>query len=154
MSGSHRWLLKPREECRPQVAGCFLEVTSRQEKVRTGGEVSPGSERVQSHAEKSTVGAVNCRQPSRAGVQDEKRGVVKRSAGTGCAGCGTACLWEANWKKQQDGIRSSCIGLSETRDFPGGPVVKTPRFHCRGHGFSPCGELRSHMPCGTAKKQW
>ena len=20
-------------------------------------------------------------------------------------------------------------------DFPGGPVVKTPRFHCRGHGF-------------------
>ena len=20
-------------------------------------------------------------------------------------------------------------------DFPGGPVVKTPCFHCRGHGF-------------------
>ena len=32
------------------------------------------------------------RQPSRAGVQDGKRGVVKRSAGTGCAGRGTACL--------------------------------------------------------------
>ena len=22
-------------------------------------------------------------------------------------------------------------------DFPGGPVVKTPYFHCRGHGFHP-----------------
>ena len=22
-------------------------------------------------------------------------------------------------------------------DFPGGPEVKTPRFHCRGHGFDP-----------------
>ena len=22
-------------------------------------------------------------------------------------------------------------------DFPGGPVVKTPCFHCRGHGFDP-----------------
>ena len=22
-------------------------------------------------------------------------------------------------------------------DFPGGPVVKTPRFRCRGHGFHP-----------------
>ena len=23
------------------------------------------------------------------------------------------------------------------RDFPGGPVVKTPHFHCRGRGFDP-----------------
>ena len=23
------------------------------------------------------------------------------------------------------------------QDCPGGPVVKTPRFHCRGHGFDP-----------------
>ena len=23
------------------------------------------------------------------------------------------------------------------QDFPGGPVVKTPCFHCRGHGFDP-----------------
>ena len=22
-------------------------------------------------------------------------------------------------------------------EFPGGPVVKTLRFHCRGHGFNP-----------------
>ena len=24
----------------------------------------------------------------------------------------------------------------KTRDFPGGPVVKTPYFHCRGYGFN------------------
>ena len=24
-----------------------------------------------------------------------------------------------------------------SEDFPGSPVVKTPRFHCRGHGFDP-----------------
>ena len=24
------------------------------------------------------------------------------------------------------------------RDFPGGPVVKTLCFQCRGHGFDPC----------------
>ena len=31
-------------------------------------------------------------------------------------------------------------------DFSGGPVVRTPSFHCRGHRFDPwLGELRSHM---------
>ena len=35
-------------------------------------------------------------------------------------------------------------------DFSGGPVAKTPRFQCRGHGFNLwSGKLRSHM----AKKQ-
>ena len=39
-------------------------------------------------------------------------------------------------------------------DFPGGPVVKTPHSHCRGHGFDPwSGKLRSHMPCGSAKSK-
>ena len=33
-----------------------------------------------------------------------------------------------------------------TRDFPGGPVVKTPCFQSRGN-------LRSHVPCGAAKKK-
>ena len=23
------------------------------------------------------------------------------------------------------------------REFPGGPMVRTPHFHCRGHGFNP-----------------
>ena len=31
------------------------------------------------------------------------------------------------------------------QDFPGGPVVKILRFHCRGHRFDPC------MPLGMVK---
>ena len=30
-----------------------------------------------------------------------------------------------------------CLQNQPTRDFPGGPVVKTPRFHCRGRKFNP-----------------
>ena len=26
---------------------------------------------------------------------------------------------------------------SSRREFPGSPVVRTPSFHCRGHGFDP-----------------
>ena len=41
-----------------------------------------------------------------------------------------------------------------TRGFPGGPAVKTPRFHCRGTRVrSLVGELRSCMARGTAKKK-
>ena len=29
------------------------------------------------------------------------------------------------------------IYRKKSSDFPGGPVVKTPCFHCRGHGFDP-----------------
>ena len=40
------------------------------------------------------------------------------------------------------------------QDFPGGPVVKTARFHCSGAQLQ-ClvRELRFHMPRGTAKKK-
>ena len=39
----------------------------------------------------------------------------------------------------------------QPRDFPGGPVVKTPCFQCRGARVQPLvGELRSHMPRGAA----
>ena len=38
-------------------------------------------------------------------------------------------------------------------DFPGGPVVRTPRFHCSERVQSPVRELRSCVPLGTAKKQ-
>ena len=31
-----------------------------------------------------------------------------------------------NWRREE-----------EMRDFPGGPVVKTLYFHCRGHCFNP-----------------
>ena len=39
--------------------------------------------------------------------------------------------------------RGSCSRLvdgrfnKQGRDFPGGPVVRTPGFHCRGRGFDP-----------------
>ena len=28
-----------------------------------------------------------------------------------------------------------------TREFPGGPVVRTQRFHCHGHGFNPWSKI-------------
>ena len=46
------------------------------------------------------------------------------------------------------------VGLlkSPQGDFPGGPVVKTPCFHCRGPRFHPwSGKFR--MPRGVAKKK-
>ena len=38
------------------------------------------------------------------------------------------------------------------RDFPGGPVGNTPRFHCKGHGFDPWSG-KFHMPYGEAKRK-
>ena len=39
-------------------------------------------------------------------------------------------------------------------DFPGGLVIKTLHFHCRGKQVqSLIRELRSHMLCGMAKKK-
>ena len=37
-------------------------------------------------------------------------------------------------------------------DFPGSPVVKTLCPHHKGCRFTLVGELRSRMPCVTAKK--
>ena len=38
-------------------------------------------------------------------------------------------------------------------DFPGGPVIKSPCFHCRGTWvLSLVGELRSHVPWGQKVK--
>ena len=40
------------------------------------------------------------------------------------------------------------------REFPGGPVVRTPCFHCWGpRVLSLVKELRSHKPWGSAKKK-
>ena len=39
-------------------------------------------------------------------------------------------------------------------EFPGSPVVRTPRFHCKGAWVrSLVGELRSRMPCDPAQKK-
>ena len=37
------------------------------------------------------------------------------------------------------------------RDFPGGPVVETPCFYCRGHGFDPW--LRTKIPHASPSSQ-
>ena len=39
-----------------------------------------------------------------------------------------------------------------TRDFPGGPVVKTLPCNAEGAGSIPGQELRSHMPGGQKTK--
>ena len=39
------------------------------------------------------------------------------------------------------------------QDFPSIPVVKTPSLNTGGMGLILVGELRSHMPCGLARKK-
>ena len=38
---------------------------------------------------------------------------------------------------EEDRERSWEVEKRQVRDFPGGAVVKTPCFHCRGHGLGP-----------------
>lgn len=46
------------------------------------------------------------------------------------------------------------LKLSPNWEVPGGPVVKTPCFHCQGPGVqSLVGELRSHKPSDAAKTE-
>ena len=43
--------------------------------------------------------------------------------------------------------------LKKRRNFPGGPVVKIPRFHCgAGMGSIPAQATRFCMPHGVAKQ--
>ena len=43
---------------------------------------------------------------------------------------------------------------TDTRESPGGPVVRIPRFHCpRARVQSLVGELKSQKPCSLAKKK-
>ena len=50
---------------------------------------------------------------------------------------------------------TECLQRNITkREFPGGPVVRIPGFHCSGAQVrSLVGELRSHKPWGAAKKK-
>ena len=41
----------------------------------------------------------------------------------------------------------------EGRKFPGGPVVKTPCFHCRGHRFNPWWGNQDLTCCKAWQKQ-
>ena len=51
---------------------------------------------------------------------------------------------KADMKEAQREVREESAQLgrwsltkTQVRDFPDGPVVKTPHFHCRGRGFDP-----------------
>ena len=42
---------------------------------------------------------------------------------------------------------------TNSREHPGGPVVRILGFHCQGLSSILIKELRSHRPCGEAKKK-
>ena len=47
-------------------------------------------------------------------------------------------LQERSWKTLDMNYKIKCkIKSNNIWDFPGGPVVKTLHFHCRGHRFDP-----------------
>ena len=64
------------------------------------------------------------------------------------------CVWKFSSNARSDGLNSllSCkLGMcdkmipevpfkTQSGDFPGIPVVRTPRLHCREHGFKPWSE--------------
>ena len=51
-------------------------------------------------------------------------------------------LWESRVASRSQYGNSALVcefcHLKTCGNFPGGPVVKTPRFQCRGYGFDPC----------------
>ena len=52
---------------------------------------------------------------------------------------GTWCYLLSPQSLEQDLAHSKCsINSGGVGEFPGGPVVRTQRFHCRGAGSIPC----------------
>ena len=48
-------------------------------------------------------------------------------------------------------VKNKLKKKAKRREFPGGPVVRTPHFHCRGPGLNPLvGEPRS---CSQKQKK-
>ena len=54
----------------------------------------------------------------------------------------------------------SSLNKYAVKNFPGGLVINTPHYLCRGRGFHPrawlrylVGQLRSYMLCNAAKKK-
>ena len=62
-------------------------------------------------------------------------------------GVGSLSLLQGIFPNQESNQEALCGPhqlILQVRNFPHGPVVKTPSFHCRGHEFDL--ELKSHMP--------
>ena len=56
-----------------------------------------------------------------------------RSAGLACDG-GTRLGWAMEVSEEEGDLLHLKLFI---REFPGSPVVRPPRFQCRGHGFNP-----------------
>ena len=54
----------------------------------------------------------------------------------GCRNAGPVVL-DLSCPKDRIFPKSQSRKISGLGDFPGGPVVKTPYFHCRRHGLDP-----------------
>ena len=63
-----------------------------------------------------------------------KKEVGWEKDGESCNQGDTARQGENKHLKQSLG---NCLQEDRSWAFPGGPVVRTPHFHCRGHGFNP-----------------
>ena len=62
-------------------------------------------------------------------------------------GVGSLSLLQGIFPTQESNQEARCGPhqlILQVRNFPHGPVVKTPSFHCRGHEFDL--ELKSHTP--------
>ena len=112
------------------------------------GRVVRAEKHLRVHEGKSLVGVRGVR----GGVQvRERRGMKDDRWGRVWSVYGETLVSHLKPKEAHGGSRVD--GDKSERAFPGGLVVSTLRFHCRGHGFDPwLGELRSCKPCSTAKK--
>ena len=52
------------------------------------------------------------------------------------------------WVRQKN-----MVNKEGEHELPGGPVVRTPCFHCESQDSVPGGELSPHMLCNMAKKK-
>ena len=77
--------------------------------------------------------------------------------------CGV-CVWRVGWGCEREietdrgGRQEGCGGAAvwdkrerETRELPGGPVVRMTHFHCRGQGWILGWELRFLQPLSLSQ---
>lgn len=59
--------------------------------------------------------------------------------------------WDSKGGEEKRGQRV-CLKKQQLRDFPGGPVVRTPRFQCKACGLAPGQGIEiSHATWGSQK---
>ena len=81
------------------------------------------------------MGALRQRQQLRVTSRETGRGIVGQWGMLAEMKSSKPWAWLRSLRSSRD-LGRSCRGVeSKARDFPGGPGVRTPRFHCRGLGF-------------------